>query len=345
MQLCEKYKCLPDDITRTRRDGPQRTALSAKVDDIVKCMSALDHVDGMNTLFVAHNISRVPSVSPEEATNLVSHAERLSKLELQVKHLMTASTAKMDLVLQQAEQRPFNRVVSEVPSLRDIQEEELMAAAAAASLQQSNGTSDDTEVKQPSGVFTGKKGYRAAGTGKSVPKPQQVATPGGTGHGPQGLHGPSARQAKKWGHRKKPVYGTKQDDRIQGGKTEVDIFVFRVSKKIPAEKIKSYLTEENIEVESIEQASTDDVSRFRSFHVVIPRSQIDKVMNPEFWPNGVGCRLWGQRSKKRKSDDVQNWSHGDDHRETMVRCINRSSEGATMRQVETVESEDEQNDG
>lgn len=115
--------------------------------------------------------------------------------------------------------------------------------------------------------------------------------------------------AKKWGYKKNSVvYGTKQDTRIQCGNSDVDIFVFRVSMKIGDKKIKEYLTDESINVVSIEQASDDKVSQFRSFHVVIPRSDIDTVMDLEFWPVGVGCRLWGEKQRKQNGGQHQNWS-------------------------------------
>lgn len=109
--LCKKHKCLPEDIPETRRGGTQRTATTAKVDDIVKCVAALDQTDSVDVMFVGCKLNRIPTVSPEEATNMVSQAERISKLEFIVGQLVSVSGINEE----QSAKQSYSDVVTGLP--------------------------------------------------------------------------------------------------------------------------------------------------------------------------------------------------------------------------------------
>lgn len=280
-------------------------------------MRSIDEKKIDNIMFVAQNLSRVPSVSPEETTNLVSHAERLNKLEMQIKHILDVSQASQP-EMKKSDVPTYSNVVanttpegSTMAQQQQHPQQQKPGSAAAKPIVIPDG---EAQPLQPESTATGNtvldkqskgKGFPSDGGIKFQPKPNPVQTQDSSGS----FQDPSPSLAKKWGHqRSAPVYGTRQDSRITGGKSFVDLFVFKVCKTTDEAKIKEYLTDEDVTTESVEQASDDEVSRYRSFHVVIPRSEVDKVMDAEFWPFGVGCRFWTPKKNKRLNGE-QDWSH------------------------------------
>ncbi len=69
------------------------------------------------------------------------------------------------------------------------------------------------------------------------------------------------------------------------------IIVKYVHKQYECDDISKYLNDESVQVEIIDKVSHPD-SLTNSFKVDITSDDKTKVLSEEFWPTGVGCRLW-----------------------------------------------------
>ena len=79
--------------------------------------------------------------------------------------------------------------------------------------------------------------------------------------------------------------------------------------------MKRYLTDNNVTVLDITKTSHDS-ARYISFKILIPKPDLSKVFNNEFWPDGIKCRMWFDRSHNNVNDNDENndgyWSFSDD---------------------------------
>jgi len=87
-----------------------------------------------------------------------------------------------------------------------------------------------------------------------------------------------------------PIVGTGRSDRFRGApEPSRELFVFRVEHGYTADDIKKYITDSNIVIRDIEQTSKDG-STFLSFKVSIKLSDMNVMLQPDFWPMGVCVR-------------------------------------------------------
>ncbi len=136
------------------------------------------------------------------------------------------------------------------------------------------------------------------------------------------LHPPTQRQQKKWGY-KKAVFGRKQESDFTGGRQEVNMFVFRAEKGTSKRVVHRHCEKLGVPVIKIKRKSHDE-ARFASFKLTIDRMNIERVMDEEFWPQGVGCRFYkrnrardgqaGLRVESEDESDDDDESNGDEHR-------------------------------
>ncbi len=103
------------------------------------------------------------------------------------------------------------------------------------------------------------------------------------------------------GRRNRAVFGRGDDDVISGGLQKHELFVFQVNKSKTAEEVKSYMERRELTVTSIKLVSVD-VAASNSFHVIVHCMDIRLVMDPEFWPSGVGCRKFIKRRPQQNFD-------------------------------------------
>ncbi len=92
--------------------------------------------------------------------------------------------------------------------------------------------------------------------------------------------------------------GNKTDHRLQSGSGKTTIIVQYVKKQYENDDIKRYINDEDVEVHKIEKVSHPD-SLTKSFTVEINYSNKTNVLNEDFWPQGIGCRIW---RPKRNAD-------------------------------------------
>ena len=70
-----------------------------------------------------------------------------------------------------------------------------------------------------------------------------------------------------------------------------EIFVFNLSGDTSDDDLQSFFVKINVMVAELECRSKPDALA-RSYRVRIALDDIAKVMNPDIWPEGVGCRMY-----------------------------------------------------
>ena len=78
-----------------------------------------------------------------------------------------------------------------------------------------------------------------------------------------------------------------------------DIFVSRVLDGT-TEMMKDFLSHNNVNISKIDQMSHPD-SKYCSFKITISVTDKYKVLDSNFWPNGIQCKMW--RSARNNFDN------------------------------------------
>ena len=65
-----------------------------------------------------------------------------------------------------------------------------------------------------------------------------------------------------------------------------DFFIFRLAKATTEDELKTYLGHKNVTVHEVMLLSHPQ-SKFKSFKVNIPVGDVNKIMDPTTWPQGV----------------------------------------------------------
>jgi hypothetical protein len=87
----DRYRDCLKDIKDNRRDTTQRLAKFANVQDILTILRAFDESMIETPVFIARDLDKLPRVKPDDACNMVSLADRMNKLEMQVNQLQECS--------------------------------------------------------------------------------------------------------------------------------------------------------------------------------------------------------------------------------------------------------------
>jgi hypothetical protein len=84
-------------------------------------------------------------------------------------------------------------------------------------------------------------------------------------------------------------------------------FVYRVAKTVTVDNMKDYLKSEYIRYYDVECMSNED-AKFKSFKLEIPKTSVDKVFNPETWPENIYVRKFIMPKQIRNSINSNNGS-------------------------------------
>lgn len=98
--------------------------------------------------------------------------------------------------------------------------------------------------------------------------------------------------------RAEAVVGTGPSDIIRGAPEPLrDLFVSRLEQGVTLDQIKHYTNSKNVTVHNIEKKSRED-SMYLSFKVTVKVSDMDTLLQPDFWPMGVRVRrFWLPRQQ------------------------------------------------
>ena len=75
--------------------------------------------------------------------------------------------------------------------------------------------------------------------------------------------------------------------------------------------MRKYLTDKGVVVNNIQKTS-HQMSKFCSFKICIYKTDLHKVYDENFWPNGVYCKRWFDRSEQNADADSNGGNNSSD---------------------------------
>ena len=101
--------------------------------------------------------------------------------------------------------------------------------------------------------------------------------------------------------RKKFVTGTSASNTLQGAlEPSRDLCVYRTVKKTEGKDISSYLCSKGIKERSVTKLSKAE-SKFASFKVEVQVSDMNSLLDSDFWPEGICVRRYFRPKEKSRS--------------------------------------------
>ena len=302
-----------------RRSSPNRSAIEADVADLMNGLENLDKMQDFNPKFTAWDWSKVPKVKPEEATNTVSLAIKVAKLETLYKRLADESASHTEsignLFDTVAQSHTYASRVAAAPVVLRNQGHEADARQEGARPRTLQPKGPAIQQRPPGGEMGSSRptrpqvpqeagSYPHQGRPDTTTRGQHQAaldTPGQLGdQGTGSFQIPREQRRREERNRKRRdniIMGSKTDTTLQCGSGKVTVLVKYVHKQYDNDNIKAYLQKQKVEVQNVELVSHPDALT-KSFKIEIKYDDKTKMLSEDFWPKGIGCRVW--RPKQRK---------------------------------------------
>ena len=78
---------------------------------------------------------------------------------------------------------------------------------------------------------------------------------------------------------------------LKSGPKLADLFVFNVHADVETQDLEEFVKGEDIDIESLDCISHPD-SYMKSFKLCVNNKFMDKIMDENFWPEGIACRRY-----------------------------------------------------
>jgi hypothetical protein len=279
------YEIISKEVTGDkvhRRDSLLRSEAEAHTTDILSVMSKMDRENIMPLFVVDYkHVGDMPKSKPEEMCN-ISMCDRLNKVEDKLLHL----NDNMDSLLAD------NQLLRAKLESISIESKETFANVVSKKVSKQAGSSSSLFSKTPQDKLNSPPMLSTA-VNQSTMKAYEVS--GATNKmQDDGFIIPRYHRQKPKAVIGKATNNTSIKAAPEPGR---DLFIFRTDKSTTTENLKSYITECGISVRDITILSHSDAA-FNSFKVTVPVSQVEKTLDPEMWPQGIGIRrFWRKRNK------------------------------------------------
>lgn len=260
------------------RDSSQRSRFIAEVEDFMVMLERLDGDSNVNPTFAAVNLSKIPSVSPEEAGNAASQATQIRKLQEQMASVMKA----------------LNDHEENIDSLMQIQSS---SASSYASVVGQNSRKNDNVMPGPSKEDSGAKD--APHSPRQIQSSRDVKQKYTDSEGFARQRASYHKDEKNYKRDQKRVTGKNTDtNRLRGEPQKTDMVVKYVQKDCLEDDMHEFLIENDITVwpEDILLISHQDHSS-NTFKVKILKSDMDKMLDEDIWSTGIECSEWVPRKR------------------------------------------------
>ena len=322
-----------------RVKSSSRSAHEAEVYDILNAFKKLDGEESSYPTFASVDLNRLPKHGPEEL-DMVDMLERIQALEHSQKlyekrvckntdsietlfkihndsHSFAAKVISPSHVEKSNKERSTNDDVVGIESVWSLEEQS--SKVPKAQLTSSKTLNTDSIVQSQANKFATSSVDNLERTMPWVRRSEGIKVDDRVegrierSKGPHEQDGDnkeefqlSTREMKKRRQqvRQTAVYGTSETQNgLKGAPHNKDIFVFRLDKNTSETQVKDYMYSKNIEsVSKIECISHQEL-KFKSFRVTVLNKDLNIIMDPSFWPQNVGCRLFIRRIKPVKLDN------------------------------------------
>ena len=207
-------------------------------------------------LFVASNLSRIPSSSSEEMSTS-SIVQRLSSLESELERVKNISIANNTEIASLKSSSANTSVIAPQPAA-PVSGIPIRIQTSAMRPRLQSLASNASQSKRPRVDSTDEEGYKTVMSRKT----------------------------------RKHVVGKKTDCTITGAKPKFDIFVYHLEASVTSDAVSKFITNNGIQVHSIKRVSHAD-AQYASFKVNVFREHYDRLCGEDacnFWPSEVRCR-------------------------------------------------------
>jgi hypothetical protein len=290
-----------------RRDGPKRSAVDNVAADITSAIQKLDQAGIVPRVAVdSSGLHRIPKVIPAE-TNALSMCERMAVMESRIQQLEESMSVnvcktitmgeKMDKITSYANavtdragpaaSKPAHVKVS--PPLRpNISVQRVVTETSTKQLPRSDSRApENVHSSLRSGTSQSADILRSRTNLMRSSSQQSLASATSQQSGTFQLQ---RAVRKKLRRRVAPIVGTGTSDKVRGApEPSRDVFVYRVQSDITVGDISSYVADTNVEVRNVIQKSQEG-SKFMSFQVTVKVTDLNTLLQPDFWPCGVCVR-------------------------------------------------------
>jgi len=263
-KLWECYSSSLPSFERRTNKG-LKNATEKEVDDIIKSVKLLDAIFADKTvpvMFVAINLDQVPDVKPGEVES-ISLLERVKRLEHQMTTICSAPTQTFADVVSSNRKATADRPTARATNADERNVSTPPALTVALPPVNCNATMEPT---------CDNEGFELPTYQRKVLRRQQNPKP-------------------------KVVYGTKQSTQLRAGPRRHELFVFRVHKDIVDEDIKEFMCNEGVKVHELEIVSSPDAWT-KSYRLAVEAMNLEAILQPDFWPDGIGCRRYWRKKTK-----------------------------------------------
>jgi hypothetical protein len=297
-----------------RKTSQHRSEQLAHCEDIINGAFAVDGEES-KVVFVARKLNRLPKFDPCE-TDFFSLAEKYNQLEARMGNLeITVSENKAELLQvkdncthTQAE-KPIKPIVPEKATAAEIVSRNPPGGAFSEPDAGSRQTTRPNLHLHAAG--SGQQGGSMSTKPKNIPVPPsgRMIAGSNTDESTEVLHKGSVPRYDKEGYEVPYLQRKKQAKRqrllITGSKSggnrfkgapppSRDFFIYRVDNDTSTDDIIDFLNDNTIAFRDVIQMSKIG-STYKSFKLVVPMTEYDKVVDEDLWPEGIKVRRFLSR--------------------------------------------------
>ena len=288
-----------------RRTTDHRVAHAADAEDIIKALIKIDSECETSSVYAAVRMDRIPRHTPEEI-DMVSIVQRLGDLERKfgildgtvamqadtMGTLLDAATTGYSTAVRRGMHEPTRAppvAVQRQPPPGGNPVAQVGAAAAPSGTQPQRSRPKPPQIRAAVQQNPAPVQSNATLTQQSIPvisnSDETVQTDG------DGFQVPKEQIRRQNRRNNNVVYGKGNSTNLTAGIRCKEIFVFNLDHTTDEDALKTFLSSLDIGVLDLECRSHSE-ARNKSYRIKIKHTDIDKVMDPDIWPEGVGCRLY-----------------------------------------------------
>ena len=296
------------------KKSPNREAHVAHAEDIIKSILKMDQEGIKTPTFTAADLGPLPKFGPEEL-DLTSVVRRLNELEQNMARIDSNVAKQADTVASLLDAQCQTSGYAAVTKRGSVAfPDHRERPGASGTTRPSAGHQQVTPQGQgPSGGSTpvqrrpqnqGPPDIPRQQQSDSIPGHQQAEPPTGSetkSDNDDDFVLPKdqiRRQAKRDRSKNKPsaVFGKAGSGGITAATRTREILVFNLDPDTGDNDLSSCFQQLNVHVHELECRSHEE-SRTKSYRVMINMVDVEKVMNPDVWPEGVGLRMYFRQRK------------------------------------------------
>jgi hypothetical protein len=278
-----------------RADSIQRTAKMANTQDILMSLTKLDRINAVPLFVVdAMGLCRIPRINPEEIHE-VAIAEKLAMLEAKVNMLDQAVAVNTNnhIIMKQQMSRSSEQLVTSINQPVNKHNDK-QGTTYAASLKAkptpriiAHGGARPKETIVPTTHIINNANVRGGVASSSQQVGQSTASSSIQNDEGFGIQRNQRRKEKRL-----TIRGTATNCTVKGAPEPIrELFISRVDNSTTTNVLKQHLHNNNINVIDLSQLS-NELSKFKSFKLTVPRSLFASLFDGNLWPSGVNVRKY-----------------------------------------------------